>query len=162
MNEIILLESRVFRTTPGVSFTDLTVENSNGLDLVEHTGPSVSPPDRDKQLRWYCHLHQTDNNRVIAGERLFELFNPHWTRKHWYVYLDADCGALTIPPGTFHRSYSGSRGSVLLNHAVRDWWYDEHVEFVPCFCPAALDHSPHYHGISPWGVTTFINHGEYS
>lgn len=162
MNEIVLLESRVFRTTPGVSFTDLTVEDSNGLDLVQHTGPSISPSDRDGQFQWYIHHHQTDHNRVIAGERLFELFNPSWTRKHWYVFLDAECGALRIPSGTYHRSYSGTNGSVLLNHAVRDWWYDEHKEFIPCVCPEALDHPPYYHGITPWGVVTFINYGEYA
>ena len=162
MSEIIFLDQRVFRTTPGVSFIDLTVDGSNGLDLVEHTGPSVSPPDKDNRFQWYCHIKQTDHNRVIRGERLFQLFNPRWTNPHWYVFLDDSCGALQIPPGTFHRSYSGKDGSVILNHAIRESGYDESKEFTPRFCPAAMDHPPHYFGISPWGVTEFINHGEYT
>lgn len=153
-------EARHFRSTPGVRFDDLTVGGSNGLDLVEHSGPSVSPPDSDGRRCWYVHQHQTDNNRVIHGERLFELFNPNWVDKHWFVYLDDTAGALWIPPGTFHRSYSGKGGSLLLNHAIRDDEYDETKEFNPCHCPLADNYPPHYHGISPWGVTTFINHGE--
>ena len=134
MNEIKFHESRVFRTTPGVSFADLTLKASNGLDLVEHTGPSESPHCDEEGPRWYVHVHQTDNNRVIAGERLFQLYNPSWARRHWYVFLDATCGALEIPPGTFHRSYSGNKGSLLLNHAIRDGMYNELTEFVPVHC----------------------------
>ena len=162
MNEIKLHQGRVFRTTPGVSFSDLTVAHSNGLDLVEHTGPSVSPPDKDGKPQWYVHVNQTDNNRVLSGSRLFELYNPSWPRRHWFVYLDNTAGALEIPPGTFHRSYSGNEGSLLLNQAVRNSSFNELEEFVPCYCEEALNYAPHYHGISPWGVTTFINHGEYA
>ena len=158
---IKLTQARHFRSTPGVKFDDITVEDSNGIDLVEHSGPSTSPPDKDGRRQWYVHKHQTDNNRVIHGERLFELFNPNWTHPHWFVYLDDIAGALEIPPGTFHRSYSGKAGSLLLNHAIRDDEYDETKEFIPCHCPLADNHPPRYHGISPWGVTTFINHGVY-
>lgn len=162
MNEIKLHQGRVFRTTPGVSFSDLTVAHSNGLDLVEHTGPSVSPPDVDELPQWYVHVNQTDNNRVLKGERLFELYNPSWVRKHWFVFLDETAGALEIPPGTLHRSYSGKHGSLLLNHAVRNQSYDETTEFSPVHCEEVYDHPPFYHGISEWGVTEFINHGEYT
>ena len=154
-------QARHFRSTPNVKFDDITVPGSNGIDLVEHSGPSVSPPDSDGRRQWYVHKHQADNNRVIQGERLFELFNPNWVDKHWFVFLDTTAGALWIPPGTFHRSYSGNNGSLLLNHAIRDEEYDETKEFIPCHCPLADDHPLQYHGISPWGVTTFINHGVY-
>lgn len=153
-------DERTFRRTPGVHFSDISVPGSNGIDLVEHSGPSVSPPDSDQRPSWYVHKHQTDNNRVIKGERLFQLFNPTWVDKHWYVYLDDSAGALWIPPGTFHRSYSGKDGSLLINHAIRDEEYDEAKEFIPCHCEVAYSHPPCYHGISPWGVTTFINYGE--
>lgn len=153
-------EARHFRSTPGVKFDDITVPGSNGLDLVEHSGPSVSPPDKDGRSQWYVHKHQVDNNRVIHGERLFELFNPKWVDKHWLVFLDSISGALEIPPGTFHRSYSGKAGSLLLNHAIRDTWYDETTEFIPCHCPLANDYPLNYHGITPWGAIRFIHHGE--
>ncbi len=153
-------EPRTFRTTPGVRFLDIGVPGSNGLDLVEHSGPSISPPDSGGRRQWYVHQFQSDWNRVIHGERLFELFNPNWVDKHWFVFLDDTAGALWIPPGTFHRSYSGKGGSLLLNHAIRDDEYDETKEFNPCHCPLADNYPPHYHGISPWAVTTFINHGE--
>jgi len=154
-------DPRTFRYTAGVRFQDISVPGSNGIDLVEHSGPSVSPPDSDGRRCWYVHQHQTDNNRVIHGQRLFELFNPDWVDKHWFVFLDEDAGALCIPPGTFHRSYSGKTGSLLLNHAIRDDEYDESKEFIPCHCPLADEHPVNYHGISPWAVTTFINYGEY-
>ena len=160
MTEIILRQERTFRRTPGVHFADITVPNSNGIDLVEHTGPSTSPADKDGRRCWYVHKHQTDNNRVVHGVRLFELFNPKWMVPHWYVLLDENSGALEIPPGCFHRSHSGNGGSLLLNHAVRDEEYDESKEFDPCHCPAADKFPVHCHGITTWAATTFINHGE--
>lgn len=151
---------RTFRRTPGVHFADIGVPGSNGTDLVEHSGPSVSPPDVNGKPQWYIHSHQCDNNRVIKGYRLFELYNPAWVDRHWYVLLDEDSGALEIPPGTYHRSYSGVDGSLLLNHAIRDEQYNEETEFIAVHFPEAWEHPPVYHGISPWGVTTFINYGE--
>ncbi len=159
MPEIIFTPERTFRRTPGVHFADIGVPGSNGIDLVEHTGPSVSPPDSRGQRSWYVHKNQVDNNRVIHGQRLFELFNPKWVDKHWFVFLDEDAGALQIPVGCFHRSYSGKDGSLLLNHAIRDEGYDENTEFIPCHCPVADDFPPIYHGISAWGVTRFLLHG---
>ena len=159
MNEIIFSEARHFRATPGVKFDDITVAGSNGLDLVEHSGPSVSPPDVNGRRSWYVHHNQVDNNRVIHGQRLFELFNPKWVDKHWFVFLDEDAGALQIPTGCFHRSYSGKDGSLLINHAIRDEGYDELTEFIPCHCEVANEHPACYHGISPWGVTQFISKG---
>ena len=161
MKELFFSEERTFRQTPGVHFGDVHVKGANGLDLVEHFGQSISPPDRGETSQWYVHRHQTDNNRVIRGARLFELFNSSWHKKHWFVYLEEGVGSLQIPPGTFHRSYSGIDGSLLLNHAIRDEEYDETKEFIPCFCPAALEHPAFYHGITPWGAVTFINHGVY-
>ena len=64
---IKLTPERTFRRTVGVHFADIGVPGSNGIDLVEHTGPSVSPPDLDRQPQWYVHAHQIDNNRVILS-----------------------------------------------------------------------------------------------
>lgn len=158
---IKLTPERTFRRTPGVHFADIGVPGSNGIDLVEHTGPSVSPPDRDNRPQWYVHLHQVDNNRVIHGYRLFELFNPKWVDKHWYVFLTPESGALEIPTGTFHRSYSGKSGSLLLNHAIRDEEYDETKEFHPCHVPAADKHPINYHGINFYDAMQFIEDGTY-
>ena len=158
---IKLTPERTFRKTPGVHFADIGVPGSNGIDLVEHTGPSVSPPDRDRKPTWYVHQHQVDNNRVIHGERLFELFNPNWNDKHWLVFLTPDAGALEIPVGCYHRSYSGKAGSLLLNHAIRDDEYDEKTEFVPRFLPIVDQFPPHFHGIGFYDAMQFIEEGEF-
>jgi len=160
MSEIVFTPERTFRRTPGVHFADIGVPGSNGIDLVEHSGPSVSPPDVAGRPSWYVHQHQVDNNRVIHGQRLFELFNPKWVDKHWFVFLTEDSGALRIPVGCFHRSYSGKSGSLLLNHAIRDEGYDESTEFVPCHCPLADEYAPVYHSISSRDAANFIEHGE--
>ena len=156
---IKLTPERTFRRTPGVHFADIGVPGSNGIDLVEHSGPSVSPPDRDGRPTWYVHSHQVDNNRVIHGQRLFELYNPKWVDKHWFVFLTEDSGALEIPAGTYHRSYSGKDGSLLLNHAIRDDEYDENNEFHPCFCPEAEEADVCYHGINFYDALNFIETG---
>ena len=156
---IKLTPERTFRRTPGVHFADIGILGSNGLDLVEHSGPSVSPPDRNGRPQWYIHMHQVDNNRVIYGRRLFELFNPQWVDKHWLVLLTPESGALEIPAGCFHRSYSGPEGSLLLNHAIRGEHYDETREFIPCHCPAADEHPVNYHGINFYDALDFIYGG---
>ena len=158
---IKLTKERTFRRTAGVHFADIGVPGSNGIDLVEHTGPSVSPPDLDRDRQWYVHAHQVDNNRVIHGERLFELFNPLWTDKHWFVYLNEESGALEIPVGCYHRSYSGTAGSLLLNHAIRDEGYDENTEFVPRILPIADQFPTHYYGITAEQVDQFIIKGSF-
>ena len=119
--------SRIFRETPSVYFADAWVPGQNGLDVVTHTGPAVSPPYLRKEKQFYVHTHQTDNNRVVYGERLFELCYPNGP--HYLVHLDDHSGALEIPPGVYHRSVSCPGGSVLLNQAVRDRFYNENNEF---------------------------------
>ena len=151
---------RTFRRTPGVHFADVSVPGSNGIDLVEHSGPSVSPPDLNGRPQWYIHAHQCDNNRCIKGHRLFELYNPNWIDRHWLVLLDENTGALEIPPGTYHRSYSGKDGSLLLNHAIRDEEYDENTEFIPVECPEADEHPPIYQGINFYQALDFIENGD--
>ena len=157
---IKITESRVFRNTKNVKFSDISVEGSNGIDLVEHSGRSTSPPSLSCGLKqWYCHRHQTDNNRVIHGHRLFELYNAAWRRPHWYVYLDKDIGALEIPPGCYHRSVSGLSGSILINHAIRDERYDENEEFHPQVLWKPVFSTPNYFNISASEADFFINQG---
>lgn len=132
---------RTFRQTEGVHFADLNVPGSNGLDLVEHFGPSISPPSVGRRKAWYVHQHQTDNNRVIHGRRLFELFSWDFVWHHYFVMLTPETGALEIPIGCLHRSYSGTEGSLLLNQAVRTPEYDENTEFNPV--------SPRWIGLYP-------------
>lgn len=156
---IKLTKERTFRRTAGVHFADIGIPGSNGIDLVEHAGPSVSPPDLDRERQWYVHSHQIDNNRVIHGQRLFELFNPRWNDKHWFVLLDEDSGALEIPVGCYHRSYSGTAGSLLINHAIRDEGYDENTEFVPRILPIVDQFPTHYYGITAAEVDQFIIKG---
>ena len=156
---IKLHKERTFRQTPGVHFADIGVPGSNGIDLVEHTGKSVSPPDRLGLHQFYVHAHQTDNNRVIKGHRLFELFYAGWEDPYWFVMLDEESGALEIPPGCYHRSYSGHEGSLLLNHAVRDDQYDENNEFHPRVIYGHLFHRPRYHGCTEQQAKRFIEFG---
>lgn len=159
---INLTKERTFRQTPGVHFADISVPGSNGIDLVEHSGPSVSPPNKFGCKQWYIHHHQTDNNRVIKGQRLFELFYAGWEDPYWFVMLDENSGALEIPPMCYHRSYSGNEGSLLLNHAVRDDEYDENNEFHPAIIYAHLLTRPCYHNCTPHQVKKFIEFGTLS
>ena len=129
-----LHKERIFRRTEGVRFSDVSVEGSNGIDLVVHKGFAVSPPNCNPECKkFYIHYHQTDNNRCIDGARVFELvaLNGEFDHDHYLVLLDADAGALEIPPQVYHRSVSCSTGSILLNHAVRDEEYCEKKEFNP-------------------------------
>ena len=151
---------RLFRETPAVHFSDIFIPGQNGLDLVTHHGAAISPPDHESgEKQFYVHNHQTDNNRVLQGARLFELVKFDWECPHWFVYLTPETGALEIPPRCFHRSYSCADGSILINQAVRDEFYSENTEFRPARpfldkCPPAG-----YHGITPEEATNFINHG---
>jgi hypothetical protein len=129
-----LHKERIFRQTEGVRFSDVSIPNSNGIDLVVHKGFAVSPPNCDHgHKKFYIHYHQTDNNRCIDGARVFELvaLNGEFDHDHYLILLDADAGALEIPPQVYHRSVSCSTGSILLNHAVRDEEYSEKKEFNP-------------------------------
>lgn len=159
MGDIIIHKERMFRKTDGVHFADISIEGSNGMDLVEHKGKAVSPPSVFGVSRWYMHRHQTDNNRVIQGSRLFELFCDHFKHPHWYVFLDENTGALEIPPFCYHRSISGKKGSILVNHAIRDARYDEKHEFKTTFCYFADLVAPRYFNITPFEVEYFQEHG---
>lgn len=129
MTKPVFHAARVFRETPSVYFADAWIPGQNGLDVVTHHGPAVSPPTIDDEVQFYVHRHQTDMNRVVYGSRVFELVYPD--HSHWLVLLDESSGALEIPPGTYHRSVSCASGSVLLNQAIRDRFYDENNEFHP-------------------------------
>ena len=131
MNEVQFVKHQVFRETPDVIFYDISVENNNATDLVEHTGPAVSPPDENGDKQFYIHYHQVDHNRVLSGGRTFELVNPDWSEPYHIVHLNRDSGALIIPKGTYHRSTSSIHGSIVINQAVRDKDFDHTTEFVP-------------------------------
>jgi len=131
MNEVQFVKHQVFRETPDVIFYDISVENNNATDLVEHTGPAVSPPDENGDKQFYIHYHQVDHNRVLSGGRTFELVNPDWSDPYHIVHLNRDSGALIIPKGTYHRSTSSIHGSIVINQAVRDEDFDHSTEFVP-------------------------------
>lgn len=157
---IKLSQERTFRQTPGVHFADIGIAGVNGLDLVEHFGPSVSPPLNEQgQKQWYCHSFQTDNNRCLRGHRLFELFYPRWEVPHWFVMLDDKSGALEIPPGCLHRSYSGLDGSLLINQPIRDAGYNEETEFIPVTTWRWRGCATGYHGCTPRSVADFIASG---
>ena len=131
MNEVQFVKHQVFRETPDVIFYDISVENNNATDLVEHTGPAVSPPDENGDKQFYIHYHQVDHNRVLSGGRTFELVNPDWSDPYHIIHLNRDSGALVIPKGTYHRSTSSIHGSIVINQAVRDKDFDQTTEFVP-------------------------------
>ena len=122
---------RVFRETDDVIFYDITVEESNASDLVVHEGAATSPPDDFVGAKqFYIHSFQDDYNRVVSGERTFELVNYDWKCPYHIVNLNRSSGALFIPRGTYHRSVSGEGGSIVINQAKRYEGFDADKEFV--------------------------------
>ena len=132
MSSVQYKKHRVFRETPDVVFYDISVEDSNASDLVVHEGPAVSPPnDVIGAKQFYIHHHQVDHNRVLSGERTFELVNLEWKFPYHIVHLNRKSGALVVPIGTYHRSTSGPSGSIVINQAIRDDEFDPETEFIP-------------------------------
>jgi hypothetical protein len=121
----------LFRETPQVAFFDASVPNSNATDVVVHAGAAVSPPDDGDAEQYYVHQHQIDHNLVLHGRRTFILLNPSWSQPHHVIELERAMGALEIPAGTFHRSISGSEGSLVLNQSIRDSQFCFATEFIP-------------------------------
>ena len=120
MSDVNFKKHRVFRETEDVIFYDISVDESNAADLVIHTGTAISPPnDSVGAKQFYIHSFQDDYNRVVSGERTFELVNYTWKYPYHIVHLNRTSGALVIPRGTFHRSVSGESGSIVINQAKR-------------------------------------------
>ena len=135
MSDVHYKKHRVFRETEDVIFYDISVEESNASDLVIHSGPAMSPPnDSVGAKQFYIHSFQDDYNRVVSGERTFELVNYDWKYPYHIVNLNVHNGALLIPRGTFHRSVSGQYGSIVINHAKRYDGFSAETEFIPVSC----------------------------
>ena len=89
MSDVHYVKHRVFRETQDVIFYDISVEKSNASDLVVHTGKATSPPDDAVGAKqFYIHKHQTDHNRVVSGERTFELVNFDWRYPYHIVHFE--------------------------------------------------------------------------
>ena len=132
MSDIHFQKHRVFRETEDVIFYDISVDESNAADLVVHTGSATSPPDDMVGAKqFYIHSFQDDYNRVVSGERTFELVNFEWKYPYHIVHLNVQSGALIIPRETYHRSVSGEEGSIVINQAKRYDGFDATQEFVP-------------------------------
>jgi len=132
MSDIHFQKHRVFRETEDVIFYDISVDESNASDLVVHTGAATSPPDDMVGAKqFYIHSFQDDYNRVVSGERKFELVNFEWKYPYHIVHLNVQSGALIIPRETYHRSVSGEGGSIVINQAKRYDGFDSTQEFVP-------------------------------
>ena len=132
MSDIHFQKHRVFRETEDVIFYDISVDESNAADLVVHTGAATSPPnDMVGAKQFYIHSFQDDYNRVVSGERKFELVNFEWKYPYHIVHLNVQSGALIIPRETYHRSVSGEEGSIVINQAKRYDGFDATQEFVP-------------------------------
>ena len=132
MSDVEFRKHRVFRETQDVIFYDISVDESNASDLVVHDGPAISPPDDVVGAKqFYIHYHQVDHNRVVSGERTFELVNRDWKYPYHIVHLNRTSGALVIPTNTYHRSISGEKGSIVINQAVRDDLFRPESEFRP-------------------------------
>ena len=125
----------MFRETPYVIFYDISVDESNASDLVIHDGPATSPPDDMVGAKqFYIHKYQDDYNRVVSGERQFELVNFDWKYPYHIVHLNRASGALMIPKMTYHRSKSGESGSIVINQSQRYEGFNSESEFVPVSC----------------------------
>ena len=132
MSDIHFQKHRVFRETEDVIFYDISMDESNAADLVVHTGAATSPPnDMVGAKQFYIHSFQDDYNRVVSGERTFELVNFEWKYPYHIVHLNVQSGALIIPRETYHRSVSGEGGSIVINQAKRYDGFDATQEFVP-------------------------------
>ena len=139
MSSVSFRKHRVFRETDDVIFYDITVEESNASDLVVHTGTATSPPDDFVGAKqFYVHSFQDDYNRVVQGQRTFELVNYDWKCPYHIVNLNRSSGALFIPRGTYHRSVSGEGGSIVINQAKRYEGFDPDKEFIPVSCAENL------------------------
>ena len=135
MSGVHFKKHRVFRETPDVIFYDISVEESNASDLVIHDGPATSPPDDMVGAKqFYIHKYQDDYNRVVSGERQFELVNFDWKYPYHIVHLNRASGALMIPKMTYHRSKSGESGSIVINQSQRYEGFDSESEFIPVSC----------------------------
>ena len=135
MSDVHYKKHRVFRETEDVIFYDISVEESNASDLVIHSGPAMSQPnDSVGAKQFYIHSFQDDYNRVVSGERTFELVNYNWKYPYHIVNLNVHNGALLIPRGTFHRSVSGQYGSIVINQAKRYDGFSAETEFIPVSC----------------------------
>ena len=135
MSDVHYKKHRVFRETEDVIFYDISVEESNASDLVIHSGPAMSPPnDCVGAKQFYVHNYQDDYNRVVSGQRTFELVNYEWRYPYHIVNLNVHNGALLIPRGTFHRSVSGQYGSIVINQAKRYDGFSAETEFIPVSC----------------------------
>ena len=135
MSDVHYKKHRVFRETEDVIFYDISVEESNASDLVIHSGPAMSPPnDSVGAKQFYIHSFQDDYNRVVSGERRFELVNYDWKYPYHIVNLNVHNGALLIPRGTYHRSVSGQYGSIVINQAKRYDGFSAETEFIPVSC----------------------------
>ena len=135
MSEVHFKKHRVFRETQDVIFYDISVDESNASDLVIHDGPATSPPDDMVGAKqFYIHKYQDDYNRVVSGERQFELVNFDWKYPYHIVHLNRASGALMIPKMTYHRSKSGELGSIVINQSQRYEGFDSESEFIPVSC----------------------------
>ena len=135
MSEVHFKKHRVFRETQDVIFYDISVDESNASDLVIHDGPATSPPDDMVGAKqFYIHKYQDDYNRVVSGERQFELVNFDWKYPYHIVHLNRASGALMIPKLTYHRSKSGESGSIVINQSQRYEGFNSESEFVPVSC----------------------------
>ena len=135
MSDVEFKKHRVFRETDDVIFYDISVDESNAADLVVHTGAATSPPhDCVGAKQFYIHEYQDDYNRVVSGERTFELVNFDWKYPYHIVHLNRASGALVIPKNTFHRSISGAAGSIVINQAKRYDGFNASEEFIPVSC----------------------------
>ena len=135
MSDVHYKKHRVFRETDDVIFYDISVDESNASDLVVHNGPALSPPnDCVGAKQFYVHSYQDDYNRVVSGQRTFELVNYEWRYPYHIVNLNVHNGALIIPRGTYHRSTSGEDGSIVINQAKRYDGFDATQEFIPVSC----------------------------
>ena len=140
MSDVNFKKHRVFRETEDVIFYDISVDESNAADLVVHTGTAISPPnDSVGAKQFYIHSFQDDYNRVVSGERTFELVNYTWKYPYHIVHLNRTSGALVIPRGTFHRSVSGENGSIVINQAKRYDGFDPSAEFYPVASATNMD-----------------------
>ena len=126
-----IIPTTIFRETESVSFYDCTIGKTNGCDVVRHGPHAISPPDDITHWTFYVHQAQVDHNLCVYGTRVFFLISKTHKDPYHIVTLSPKVGSLMIPKGVYHRSFSLSEGSVLINQSERTEDFDVTKEFIP-------------------------------
>ena len=74
--ELRFFPINVFKETPQVTFFDAGIGNSNGSDVMIHSGQAIPPPDNLKNEQYHVHNHQKSQNKSSFFLSLYKKRKP--------------------------------------------------------------------------------------